>query len=406
MGVIRELRGGNVFGRNQKTLYSVVMVFSMVVVLAQVLLTGCASTSKSGTARRSECQQTSARLDALRVRAETGRVDADEQYRLGEWNASGVCIPKDDETALRWYQQAAAQGNSKALYAVGEAYRNGWGVAQDDFEAMKWYRRAAETGHKVARESYEALVTQNVPQLLKVAQLQLADLGQLAVVQRWRDGRGKLGKPRGSPASVTGRLGLSGMLIGYFLAYSSPIGAVVYGGLTAAGATKSGIEHGRAGRAIHEELASLFSQVDLGQILVAQMQAILAEAELETTPPVVLLASSADREPVSMSTRVDAQAATIVQLTFEEASLENITAAWKWEATNQPGLVLSLRTNARASRISDAQLLFEERVEYKGYRTLSWQEKPFREEVTRAARHLAGRILLRLVQSDGILVGP
>ena len=48
--------------------------------------------------------------------------------------------------AVKWYRQAAKQGNAAAQFNLGLMYRKGEGVTRNDKEAVKWYREAAEQG--------------------------------------------------------------------------------------------------------------------------------------------------------------------------------------------------------------------------------------------------------------------
>ena len=48
--------------------------------------------------------------------------------------------------AVRWYRQAADQGDPKAQNSLGAMYYNGRGVTQSYDEAVKWYRLAAAQG--------------------------------------------------------------------------------------------------------------------------------------------------------------------------------------------------------------------------------------------------------------------
>jgi hypothetical protein len=55
--------------------------------------------------------------------------------------------------ALKWYQQAADQGNAMAQQQLGFLYYNGFGVHRDYSTAAIWYRRAAEQGLAVGESS-------------------------------------------------------------------------------------------------------------------------------------------------------------------------------------------------------------------------------------------------------------
>jgi TPR repeat protein len=56
----------------------------------------------------------------------------------------GKGVPQDFNSAVEWYQRAAAQGDSNAQYNLGVLYQLGEGVAQDYTESANWYSEAAK----------------------------------------------------------------------------------------------------------------------------------------------------------------------------------------------------------------------------------------------------------------------
>ncbi len=52
---------------------------------------------------------------------------------------------------MKWYREAAEQGDAAAQNKLGVAYENGDGVERNRKEAVKWYRKAAEHGHAAAK---------------------------------------------------------------------------------------------------------------------------------------------------------------------------------------------------------------------------------------------------------------
>jgi uncharacterized protein len=57
---------------------------------------------------------------------------------------------------MKWFQNAADQGESMGQYYLGVMYSSGReGVRQDYAEAVKWLRKAAE--QEVLRKLYETL---------------------------------------------------------------------------------------------------------------------------------------------------------------------------------------------------------------------------------------------------------
>lgn len=77
--------------------------------------------------------------------------DALSMYQLAIALERGRGVAKDQAAALDWYTRAANAGNADAEFAVGEAYEKGrLGVTKDRAKAVEWYKRAAAQGHKDA----------------------------------------------------------------------------------------------------------------------------------------------------------------------------------------------------------------------------------------------------------------
>ena len=93
--------------------------------------------------------QTPEEIDAMRVRAEAG--DAEAQNDLGVRYANGDGVPQDDAEAVRWYRLAADQGLASGQSALGVMYSDGEGVPQDDAEAVRWLRLSADQRHAPAQ---------------------------------------------------------------------------------------------------------------------------------------------------------------------------------------------------------------------------------------------------------------
>ena len=63
----------------------------------------------------------------------------------------------DASEAVKWYRQAADQGDVLAQFNLGVFYETGKGVPVDQEHAAKWYRKAAEQGHTDAQEALKRL---------------------------------------------------------------------------------------------------------------------------------------------------------------------------------------------------------------------------------------------------------
>jgi TPR repeat protein len=89
-----------------------------------------------------------AEVSKLRGIAEAG--DASAQLNLGKAYEDGDGVPKNDESAVKWYRKAADQGNADAESRLGIMYRLGLGVNVDKEEAARWYHKAAKRGNSQA----------------------------------------------------------------------------------------------------------------------------------------------------------------------------------------------------------------------------------------------------------------
>jgi hypothetical protein len=59
----------------------------------------------------------------------------------------GKGVTRDDSQAMRYFRQAADQGDPQAEFNVGFMFANGRGVPRDDAQAVTWYRKAAAQGY-------------------------------------------------------------------------------------------------------------------------------------------------------------------------------------------------------------------------------------------------------------------
>lgn len=85
----------------------------------------------------------SAALQFYQSAANEGSSDA--MYALGRFHRDGLGGAKPDpKTAFSWFLKAAKKGNVFARYEVGAAYRDGTGVARDTSQAKRWFYYAAK----------------------------------------------------------------------------------------------------------------------------------------------------------------------------------------------------------------------------------------------------------------------
>lgn len=83
-------------------------------------------------------------LKWFRQAAEQG--DAQAQFGLAVMYANGSAVPQDFAAAMKYFHLAAAQGDCAPCYYLGLFYENGLGTPKNDAEAVKWYTRASAAG--------------------------------------------------------------------------------------------------------------------------------------------------------------------------------------------------------------------------------------------------------------------
>jgi uncharacterized protein len=92
---------------------------------------------------RGELQDLAEGLKWYREAARQG--DAEGQIRLGSAYRLGTGVPQDYAEAARWFALAAAQGDELGQYLLGYAYAQGEGVRRDGIKAYMWFNIAAAT---------------------------------------------------------------------------------------------------------------------------------------------------------------------------------------------------------------------------------------------------------------------
>ena len=74
---------------------------------------------------------------------------------------TGKGVERDYYKAVKWYKEAAMQGDATAQNNMGLMYELGQGVEQDYNKAIEWYQKAAAQGYQLAQQNldriYEAL---------------------------------------------------------------------------------------------------------------------------------------------------------------------------------------------------------------------------------------------------------
>jgi lysophospholipase L1-like esterase len=94
-------------------------------------------------------QATAAASRAPEASRQASTSPAEELVRKGE----AALRTKDYGKAMRWFRQAAEQGNTRAMNGIGDLYERGpRGVEKDHTAAMAWYRKSAALGNEAAQE--------------------------------------------------------------------------------------------------------------------------------------------------------------------------------------------------------------------------------------------------------------
>lgn len=97
------------------------------------------------------------------------RGDTRAMYRLGKLCLAGEHVEKDTATAVAWFQQAAEHGNPYAQYILGKLYLQGREVPQDREEALHWLRLSAAQGNVYAQYLIDRIEEQRDPSILLAA---------------------------------------------------------------------------------------------------------------------------------------------------------------------------------------------------------------------------------------------
>lgn len=88
--------------------------------------------------------------------------------------------PEHPEQMIRKLEQAAATGDTMAMYNLGTFYLKGRGVTQNNAEAVKWYRKAADLGLPIAQYDLGTHYSQGTAGLKKDARKAAAYFQQAA----------------------------------------------------------------------------------------------------------------------------------------------------------------------------------------------------------------------------------
>ena len=65
---------------------------------------------------------------------------------VAEVYQNGLGVAQDYSKAHKWFEKAAADGNTAAMINLGRLYEQGLGIAQDFGKALEWFQKAAGAG--------------------------------------------------------------------------------------------------------------------------------------------------------------------------------------------------------------------------------------------------------------------
>ena len=112
--------------------------------LATILL--CAGVTAGADLESAQHAYQATALQDATALAEQGQAEA--QVVLGRMYLTGRGVPKDPDTAFKWFKAAAVQGNADGAFLLGAMYL----LPRSDIpEGLRWVRLAAEQGNQDAQ---------------------------------------------------------------------------------------------------------------------------------------------------------------------------------------------------------------------------------------------------------------
>ncbi|WP_294547047.1 tetratricopeptide repeat protein [uncultured Bacteroides sp.] len=79
-----------------------------------------------------------------------GSSNVDAVFNLAMCYYRGIGTEKNVQEALKWFKNAAEQGDDQAMYNIAITYHDGKEVSRNMDEAKKWYMKAASKGNQRA----------------------------------------------------------------------------------------------------------------------------------------------------------------------------------------------------------------------------------------------------------------
>lgn len=102
-------------------------------------------------------------FEQFRLAAEEDAQHTDSRFNLALMCQRGVGTEKNIEEAIRWYEEAAKNGDDAAMYNLAALYRDGdEGFDVDDEKFFYWMRMAARKGNERAQNAIYMRLTRAV----------------------------------------------------------------------------------------------------------------------------------------------------------------------------------------------------------------------------------------------------
>ena len=104
------------------------------------------------------------------------------QFNLGVMYGSGIGVPQNDNTAVKWYARSAEQGYTSAQKNLSIQYALGQGVIKDYVQSLMWANIAQYNGTENTKKLIKFLVRRMTQEQIARAQ----DLAQECIVKDYK----------------------------------------------------------------------------------------------------------------------------------------------------------------------------------------------------------------------------
>ncbi|MCW5718080.1 MAG: SEL1-like repeat protein, partial [Bauldia sp.] len=101
-------------------------------------------------------------VGSIRLRQAAAEGDTAALYEVGARYAEGRSVDRDTAEAALWFERAADRGLAAAQYRLGTMYEGGVGVEENRTAAQAWYLSAAERGNVQSMHNLGVLLSQGI----------------------------------------------------------------------------------------------------------------------------------------------------------------------------------------------------------------------------------------------------